>query len=237
MTDQDFSAQEVSELKEFLGSSHLSKRTRGILRDRLSPQRGSPSGPLSPSALSLLESLAEDILPQAPLLGDARLDLAEAVNQALRGPGDGWRYAALPPDPQAWADGLATFALHVKHLSNGGESWAALPEDQRGALLDAAFDGTLPDLPDQRLTPAQMALWSRDLRAVLLDQFLSHPLVQDQLGMSATLTGGDEIFQGFDRVGPNSREAFEPKTPAAFSRLPTEPPLPLLQPASQEPPR
>ncbi|MCX5616423.1 gluconate 2-dehydrogenase subunit 3 family protein [Bombella sp. TMW 2.2559] len=191
----------------FLQSDHVSSRTRSILLRRMEQEQGRREN-LSPEAFQLLETVCDDILPQQFLLGDLRLNLAVMIDQSLAGSGDGWRFAELPADLQAWEDGLTSLNQYAQALFS--QNYTALHADQRGVVLDQAFDGTLPEHDQAVFSPEQMALWSGDLRHNIVSFFLAHPVVQDRLGISANMTGGDHIIQGFKADSLTDKEGFEP---------------------------
>lgn len=186
-----------SKPSSLLNSPHLSSRTYHLLSDRLSPQRTDPPL-LSAASFTLLQCLCDDILPQQNLLpAEQDIDLAILIEQSLKGPRDGWRFAELPEDQHAWDAGLQTIDGYARAYY--GQSYHHIPLEKRGEILDQIHEGTMPHLGSETfLTPEQMALWSGDLRADIVSHFLSHPVIQETLDISAVLTGGDDGLQGFD---------------------------------------
>ncbi len=190
-----------------LESAHLSSRTRALLLDRLDSPQERPCH-LSLDSFSLLERICDDILPQHLLLPDGvNVPLAFLLDQALDGLRDGWRYADLPADKEAWEKGLHSIEAHAHARHH--RSYHTLSSAQRGELLDHALEGTLPEAVPTSLTPHQMSLWSCDLRADIIGTFFAHPVVQEALDISALLTGGDDHLQGFQEIGLNQRDLFE----------------------------
>lgn len=61
-------------LPAFLQSDHISSRTRTALLERMEQEQGQRKH-LSQEAFQLLELVCDDILPQAPLLGELHLVL------------------------------------------------------------------------------------------------------------------------------------------------------------------
>lgn len=198
----------------FLQSDHISPRTRTALLERMKQEQGQREH-LSPEAFECLELVCDDILPQAPLLGDIHLNLAVMIDHSFAGPGDGWRFAELPADLEAWEDGLASLKAYARSIFS--HDYTQLNAEQRGTLLDEAFAGTLPSCPEAPLSPAQMALWSGELRNGIVASFLAHPVAQDMLGISANMTGGDKEIQGFQADHLGEKESFEPKNKRHFS--------------------
>lgn len=198
---------------DFLQSDHISARTRSALLQRMEDEQGKREH-LSASSFDCLEQVCDDILPQSSLLGDVHLNLAVMIDKTLAGPGDGWRFADLPTDLKAWEMGLASLNDYAQHLFSS--SYTALKAEDRGSLLDDAFAGTLPACSSAAFSPAQMALWSGDMRTAIVSSFLAHPIAQDKLGISANMTGGDKEIQGFSAHSLEQKEAFEPENERRF---------------------
>ncbi|KXV35136.1 hypothetical protein AD940_03955 [Gluconobacter thailandicus] len=194
----------------FLASDHLSRRTHDILKERLEEDSSALPRTLSPTAFAVLERLVTVLLPQEEILGQQTLNLALRVDMALSGPRDGWRFAELPSDIQAWEQALLT--LNDLSISQFERPFPQLEDSAVKTFLDGMGEGKVGLHTPDRLQPPQMQKWSLDLRADVIECFLADPRVQDRLGMSANLNGGDERFQGFETVQANEREDFEPIT-------------------------
>ncbi|MXV45138.1 gluconate 2-dehydrogenase subunit 3 family protein [Saccharibacter sp. 17.LH.SD] len=197
----------TTSLSFFLNSPHLSTHTRTLLLERINQEKALPQY-LSPKAFSLLKIVCDDILPQELLIGNTHLNLAVMIDHTFASSRDGWRFAELPSDLEAYEAGLMTLEAHAYDLFK--TRYEKLTSDQRGSLLDHAYDGTFsPFVSQAPLTPVQMSLWIRDVRADILSCFLSHPIPQTLLGLSANLTGGDDHLEGFPSISANERKPFE----------------------------
>ena len=199
-----------SDTPPFLASDHLSRRTHDILTARLEEDASAVPRTLSTTAFTVLERLVSVLLPQEDILGQQPLNLALRVDMALSGPRDGWRFAELPSDIQAWEQALLT--LSDLSISQFDRPFSQLEDNAVEIFLDGMGEGKVGLDAPRRLTPPQMQKWTLDLRADVIECFLADPRVQDRLGMSANLNGGDERFQGFETVQANEREDFEPVT-------------------------
>ncbi len=194
---------------EILQSDRLSSRTRSILQARSTAPRTPTARTLSPTAYDTLTALVPALLPQDELLSPAEvIDLPHAIDRALTGPRDGWRFAELPSDAYAWEAALLTIAEHTQNQF--GASPHALSPDQLGLLLDHIAAGQIGSETPDRLTAFQMQRWSSDFRADVIEAFLAHPNAQQALGISAYLNGGDDTLTGFHNVTPDTAETFEP---------------------------
>ncbi|QDH16910.1 gluconate 2-dehydrogenase subunit 3 family protein [Swingsia samuiensis] len=195
----------------FMESNHISTRTRKILETRSLTPEPLHSRNLSSLAFSVLSSIIPALLPQENILKNDLVELAAQIDQALSGSRDGWRFAELPSDIEAWEQALLT--LEDISLSNYKKNTASLSINEIHSLFDKLYAGTIGVVAPHRFNAQQMQKWYSDFRAETLECFLSHAHVQDALGISSSLTGGDDVFQGFVSVTPNTREAFEPVSP------------------------
>lgn len=191
----------------FLESDHISARTKAALLKRMQQEQAERAH-LSAHNFELLKIVCDDILPQEPLLGEIHLNIAAMIDQSFAGPGDGWRFAELPEDLKAWEEGLSSLNSYAQVLFK--TDYGQLTGEQKGELLDAAFEGCLPSSSTASFSPEQMKLWSGDLRNNIVGCFLAHPVAQEKLGISANLTGGDKEIQGFSHDGIYQKETFEP---------------------------
>lgn len=178
-----------------------SPRTASALRDgllaRTLPDDPAPQA-LAPDALAVLRAVLDRVVPQP---GPVRIDLAARVDAMLAEPaGDGWRFAALPPDVEA-------FARALRHLGDLG--FTTLDDLGQDALLRRCAAGELPPGP---LDGAQMALWFGDLRGMAVKLYVGHPATLARMGYSGVASGGDGPRKsGFQEFGMDVREAWEPR--------------------------
>lgn len=189
-----------------LESDRVSARTRDAMAERA--RADAPDARpehLSPKALEVLRAVVNRVLPQESVLGEARIDLALRIDRRFGTQGDGWRFAILPPDPQAYEQALTSLDLVAR--ARFSRAYAALDSAAQDAILHAVDDGICEG---GTLDAAQMKAWFGDLRADCVQLFISHPAVQGELGIDAVMNGGDAVFQGFSRMGAGVREDWEP---------------------------
>lgn len=189
-----------------LGSDRVSRRTRAAMLARTQPVSRDASG-WSDAELELVAALIAQVLPDCGI----DRELARRVGVAVQGPGDGWRFADLPPDPVAWKRGMAT-------LDQIADGFATLPGDaQRNWLqrIDAGEAGAAND-PDY-LSPTQMALWFADVRAEIVRQWMATPAAMAAIGYDGFAVGGDgPRKQGYTRTAADDTERWQhtPETTA-----------------------
>ena len=170
-----------------IASDHVSARTRRVMLERLAEPGDVPRA-LSPAQRALLTAVLARVVPQR----GTDLDLAGRIDARLAaGVGDGWRFATLPPDAEAWRQGLDTIAA----LEPG---FAGLPAAEQDAAFDRFAAGLVGSDEAGLLTAEQLALWCTDVQAEAVRVWLSHPATQAWLRYDGFADGGDgPIKQGF----------------------------------------
>ena len=136
------------------------------------------------------------------LLDQPHEDLGVPVMQMIDarladGQTDGWRYAGMPEDGQAWRDTLAYLDLDAKELFGAG--FASCQPGEQSRVIQAVHDlGSSPwhGLPADRV----WSLWTRYACTALY----SHPAAWDEIGFS-----GPAYPRGYKNLGVGAREPFE----------------------------
>ncbi len=195
-----------------IASARVSRRTRAVLHERGQPDEASPTvSILTPDLLAILRAVVDRVVPQK---SGTRIDLAARIDAMLAaGQGDGWRFAVLPPDAEAYAAALRTLDVMVR--ARHGQPFVLLDGAAQDGLLDRVGRGDPADRSDEEnlplLSPIQLKLWFEDLRADTVRLYVSHPATLERIGYSGIANGGDgERKQGFSYVGVGDLEAWEP---------------------------
>lgn len=180
-----------------LGSDRVSRRTRTAMLERTRPVADDGLA-WSSAERAVVEALVAQILPDLT----SPQDLARRVEAVVvKGPGDGWRFADLPSDREAWRQGLAT----LEHLTGG---FAALGAAAQVEWLERIAAGSVPD--EGGLSPKQMTLWFQDVRAEVVRQWAALPATMAAIGYDGFAVGGDGARkQGYRRTGANDVEAWQ----------------------------
>lgn len=193
-------------------TDRLSAPLRAILVERARPDDPAyEPRAVSPEQLAVLRAVLSHVVPQDR--SAVSIDLAARLDAMMADEtGNGWRYEALPGDPDAYRFGLDT--LDAMARAAGADGYAGLAHERQHALLAqiaeaSDADGRSPTAP---LTRAQMALWFEELRSDAIRLYVAHPAVMAEIGYSGPLNGAGSgaAFDGFERVGMNEREPFEP---------------------------
>ncbi|RYG79446.1 hypothetical protein EON77_09110, partial [bacterium] len=91
-------------LPDLLNSGLLTPPTKAAFEGRLTPP--APGGFFTPEELARLTRVVEALRPDLPGY-DAPAVAARIDDRLIRGEGKGWRYDELPPDGEAYRQGLA----------------------------------------------------------------------------------------------------------------------------------
>ncbi|WP_342105860.1 alpha/beta hydrolase [Methylobacterium sp. SI9] len=194
-------------------SERVNSRLRQTLRERAEPDDPAyrPEA-LDPVELAILRAALARILPVPSLDPAARIDRRLAT-----GGGDGWRFSALPADPEAYRAALRTLDAAARASQN--RPFVSLEPDKQDALLTLCQKGdlTVPDALGGRLDGDRMRFWFEDLRGDAARLWLGHPAALARIGFSGIGAGGDRPgdiatdLPGFHAVGLDTPEPWEPE--------------------------
>lgn len=164
---------------------HWDPVTAGVVLERVSNVRDFRF--FTPDEQAIATVLCDRLLGQS---GDARIPIAAMIDARLaEAQTDGWRYADMPEDGQAWRDTLA--ALREDGFASAGEK-------EQDALIQAVqdADGDWHGLPAARV----WSLWTR----YACTAFYAHPDVWSEMGFP-----GPAYPRGYKNSGVDRREPFE----------------------------
>ena len=149
--------------RALIASDRVTAPTRRALLARMDATFAEPRA-LSPGQMRTLRAVAARLVP---LDG---LDLAARFDAMLAdGPGDGWRYADLPPDQEV-------HAVALDRLAAAG--FADLDAEAQDAVLTAVQAGD----PPGQAWPFRADRWFEEVLAALVKLAYSHPLAQASIG-------------------------------------------------------
>lgn len=158
--------------RALLASDRVTAPTRAALTARLDAVAGAP-GALTPRRLEVLRAVARRMVPLGDL--DGPVDIGRRVDAALAaGPGDGWRFAAMPPDAQAVAAGLDEL---------DADGFLGMGDDARDAALERVRAGIAG-------WPVPSALWFEEVIAQCAQAAYGHPFVQVAIGYDGMADAG-----------------------------------------------
>ena len=194
--------------QSLLDSRHVSPKTRDVMETRLAGSADWNYLPqaFSPGEMRTLRALAGRIAPDAGFDLAARADADIAANR-----GDGWRYAALPPDAEAWHRGLLSLEAAAQRAH--GVGFVALSPDAQDALLHRANAGELSrgllgalhlNAAADAFTGHEMSLWFEEVRSKFTSAYIGDPRIMDRIGYTGF---ADDL--GFTQIELGQRERFE----------------------------
>ena len=187
----------VGTVRALLDSDLVTAPTAATLRQRLAGLEPHPDvlGPLA----ATLAAVCARLIPQADRMPP--IDVAGALHARLAsGIGDGWRYAALPPDEVAWRSGLRGIDETARAGFDG--DFAALAADEQDDVLRAVQTGTARGAVWRTMPSAR---FFEDLLAAAVEAYYAHPLAQEEIGYA-----GMADAHGWRAIGLDQREPQEP---------------------------
>ena len=110
---------------------------------------------------------------------------------------DGWRFADMPEDGQAWRDSLA--GLDADARARHGTRFADCPGERQDALIQAVQDRGSDDWHGMPAAHV-WSLWTR----YACTAFYSHPAAWNEIGFP-----GPAYPRGYKNLGVDAREPFE----------------------------
>ncbi len=177
---------------QLLNADRVAPRMRARLLARHATPLPLPESALPARHLALLSALAARLVPG----GDAD-ELALRVGHALvNHESDGWRFADLPPDADAWAQAL-------DQLDAAANGFSMLAPTAQHALLEQVQGQSATAPEGAVLDPAQWAHWLEDARALFARTWMSLPSTWAAIGYDGFAVGG----KGADSPGYAHTEA------------------------------
>jgi len=173
---------------------HWDPVTAGVVLDRLRiPQELSF---FTPDEEAAAVALCDQLLGQDG--ADDRIPVTALIDRRLtQGETDGWRYADMPEDAQAWRDTLRY--LDADAGDRYGCTFAECGPGDQQALIQAVQDAGSDEW--HGLNAAHVwSLWTR----YACTAFYAHPKVWDEIGFS-----GPAYPRGYKNIGVDAREPFE----------------------------
>ena len=184
---------------ELIRSPRVSAQTREALLSRMEvDDSGYEPLALGPEELETLRSVMRRVIPQET--DGTEIDLAARLDKKLaQATGDGWRYASLPQDVEAYRVGLGLLDEFAMKLS--AVPFTRLVPGAQDSLLEAVASGRV------RSEKLDLKRWFEDLRADATQIYVSHPRTLAKMGYS----GIADDPKGFVQIGIGERDAWEPE--------------------------
>jgi hypothetical protein len=175
-------------------------KTREVILDRL---RNVPSIRFfTPAERTMIEIICDHILPQGDRDAEHRIPIVPWIDKRLyENRHDGYRFADMPPDPQAFRMGLQAIDEIARHLQ--GQAFVELIAIEQDKILKSLHDGT---------PAAGREIWKRlpvhrfwmMLVQDCVEVYYAHPWAWDEIGF-----GGPAYPRGYIRLENGSPEPWE----------------------------
>lgn len=183
-----------------LNTSRVDPRMRARLIARNLPPDPQAAGVLNQAQRQVLAAIVAQVVDSS----EGADELAHRIDIALAaGEGDGWRFAELPPDRDAWIAGLASvdaLAGGFCHRTTAAQA-SLLRQLQRRELTVGA---------GSPLDPDQLALWFEDACAQIARVWTSLPRTMVKMGYDGFAVARDgELALGYALTGANEVEAWQ----------------------------
>ena len=185
-------------VRALLATDLVREPTRAALQARLDRPPAERPRSLPERAFPTLRAVCARLVPQ-PERREVGIDLAGAIDAKL-GKGNGWRYAAMPPDGDALRRGLSGVDETARALF--GQGFDALDSANQDEVLAAIQAGRPPGATWESL-PARR--FFEEVLTMAVEAYYAHPLAQEEIGYAGM---ADAVT--WTGIGLGQREAHEP---------------------------
>ena len=187
-------------VRALLSTALVTPATRDALEARLAREPVVVPRFFDQATFERLRALCARLIPQDGLPGP--VDLAGLIDERLaEGEGDGWRYAEMPPDGDAYVRGL--HALDVTARARAGGDFTTLSAAAQDDVLAAVKRGDVSEAAWSGVSPKR---FFEEVLAEVSERFYSHPYALEEIGFV-----GMADAPGWQAIGLNRLEGREPR--------------------------
>lgn len=181
-----------------LPTSRVTPATRRALQSRLD-ETITQLVFLDAELFAILRAVCDRLIPQHHRASP--IDLAGAIDRQLAtGDGNGWRYAVMPPDGEAYREGLRE--MNAIARAAFAKRFVELDPPQQDELL-AEIQRGVPGHVWRSVPPRQ---FFEELLADVVDVYYSHPLAQEEIGY----VGMADAY-GWQKIALDQQESQAPR--------------------------
>lgn len=195
---EDYRREKVRELLE---SDAVTEPTRAVLLERLNAGENYEPRFFAAPDYAALKSLCAMLAPSK--IVPSYFIPSEIDKRLADGKGNGWRYAKMPPDREAfrrWLHGLNEIAEEKFN-----RHFAGLEAESQTEILRLVRRGEISAAAWQDF---DYKLFLEELLVEFAEIFYSHPLAQEEIGYI-----GFADARGWEKIGLNQHEAIEAQSP------------------------
>jgi choline dehydrogenase-like flavoprotein len=187
-------------VRRLLGTALVTPKTLDVIAARLVP--GPPREPryFDAQAHATLAAACDRVVPQSHRT--APVDLAGFIDERLANQmSDGWRYASMPPDGEAFIREMTGLDEAANTLF--GDAFCALEGAAQDEVLTRVQAGDPPGTVWQTMPSPR---FFEELLAELAECYYSDPISQEEIGYV-----GMADARGWRAIGPDELEPWEPR--------------------------
>ncbi len=174
--------------------------TRKVVRERM--EHVPPVRFFSPDEAQLMEAVCNRILPQDDRDEAHKIPIVPRIDERLwSGRIDGYRYADMPPDPEAHRLGLQAIDAIAQHLY--ATSFVNLIGEEQDRVLKTIHDDEPPAAHDIWKRMSVKRFWLLLVQDVV-EAYYAHPYAWDEIGF-----GGPAYPRGYMRLEHGRPEPWE----------------------------
>jgi hypothetical protein len=186
-------------VRALLDTDLITPATREVIKARLEPRPAADPHFFDLQTFQTLRAVCDRLVPQGERADP--VDLAAALDERLAGGMcDGWRYASMPPDEDAYVRGL--HGINEAAQARFGADFATLDEAQQDQVLLLVQRGDVQGTTWDTLPAAR---FFEELLAELCECYYSDPLTHEEIGYV-----GMADAHGWQAIALNQRAAHEP---------------------------
>ena len=187
-------------VRALLPTALVTPATRDALQARLAREPVVVPRFFDRATFERLRALCARLIPQDGLPG--LVDIAGLIDERLAdGEGDGWRYAEMPPDGDAYVRGL--HALDATARDRARSNFTTLSAVAQDEVLAAVRRGEVPQAAWSGVSPKR---FFEEVLAEVSERFYSHPYALEEIGFV-----GMADAPGWQAVGLDRLEEREPR--------------------------
>lgn len=172
-------------------------QTRRVVRERI--ERVPPYRFFNADEIATLEAVVERIMPQPDRAGDARIAIAPWIDAKLfEDLRDGYRYAELPPQRDAWR--LALRGIDEAARARHAAVFTALTPEQQDDILRSIQRGEPRDGAWSQVPPARF--FRNVLCSVVAKLHYAHPTAWSECGYNGPSSPRGHVRKWIGGVDP-----------------------------------
>lgn len=184
-------------IKNLLETALVLPQTRAVLEARLQKPSASKPEFFDPESFETLKAICSRLIPQEEY---EPVDLAGLLDEQLsKNIGNGWRYNDMPPDQEAFQQGIRGIEAYAMEVYK--QSFSLLPPQQQDEIIQAVQE---ENITGKAWLNMPSDLFFEELLSRLCEIYYSHPLAKETIGDVSFADAG-----GWEKIQLNEKEPQE----------------------------